>query len=90
MDEWMNNPQLSGIDPAKLSMLQSLASQGSSKNQNEMLPFLMAAASNSQKKGMQFSPQEMNMIIEVMKKGKSKEEVAKIDQMMNIMRMMKK
>lgn len=90
MDEWMNNLQLSGIDPAKLSMLQSLAAQGSSKNQNEMLPFLMAAASNSQKKGMQFSPQEMNMIIEVMKKGKSKEEVAKIDQMMNIMRMIKK
>lgn len=90
MSDWTNNPKLSGIDPAKLSMLQSLAAQGSTKNQNEMLPFLMAAASNSQKNGMQFSPQEMTMILEVLKKGKSPEEAAKMDQMFNMMRMMKK
>lgn len=90
MNQWMNNPKLAGIDPAKLAMLQSMAAQGSSKNQNELLPFLMAAATNSQKSGMQFTPQEMDAIIEVLKKGKTQEEVSKINQMMNIMRMMKK
>lgn len=88
MNDWMNNPKLSGIDPQKLAMLQSLAAQGSNKPQNEMLSFLTAVSNNSQKSGMQFSSQEMSMIIEVLKTGKSPQEIAKIDQMMNIMRMM--
>lgn len=90
MNDWTQNPNLKGIDPAKLSMLQTLATQGSGKNQNELLPFLMAAASNSKKNGMQFTPQEMNLIIEVLKSGKSPEETARMDQMLNMMRMMKK
>ena len=88
--DWMNNPNLAGIDPAKLAMLQSLASQGSQKSQKELLPFLMAAASSSQKNGTQFSRDEMDVIGEVLKSGKSREEAAKIDQMMQIMKMMKK
>ena len=88
--DWMNNPNLAGIDPAKLAMLQSLASQGSQKSPKELLPFLMAAASSSQKNGTQFSRDEMDVIVEVLKSGKSREEAAKIDQMMQIMKMMKK
>ena len=88
--DWMNNPNLAGIDPAKLAMLQSLASLGCQKSQKELLPFLMAAASSSQKNGTQFSRDEMDVIVEVLKSGKSREEAAKIDQMMQIMKMMKK
>ena len=33
--DWTKNPGLSGIDPAKLAMLQSLASQGSGKTPEE-------------------------------------------------------
>ena len=50
----------------------------------------MAAASSSQKNGTQFSRDEMDVIVEVLKSGKSREEAAKIDQMMQIMKMMKK
>ena len=88
--DWINNPNLAGIDPAKLSMLQSLASQGSQKSQKELLPFLMAAASSSQKNGTQFSRDEIDLIVNVLKSGKSKEETAKIDQMLQIMKMMKR
>lgn len=88
MNEWMNDPKLSGIDPSKLAMLQALASQGSQKSQNDMLPFLMAVANNSKKKGIQFTPQEMSMIVDVMKKRSSPGEAAKIEQMLNMMRMM--
>ena len=88
--DWMNHPNLAGIDHAKLAMLQSLASQGSQKSQKELLPFLMAAASSSKKNGTQFSHDEMDLIVEVLKAGKSKEEIAKIDQMLQIMKMMKK
>ena len=41
--EWMKDSTLEGIDPAKMALLQSLIQQGSKKNQNEMLAFLMSA-----------------------------------------------
>ena len=87
--DWTKNPGLAGIDPAKLAMLQSLASQGSGKSQKELLPFLMAATSNAKKEGKQFTHQEMEMIVEVLKAGKSPQETAQIDKMMNLMKMLK-
>ncbi len=89
-NEWMNHPGLAGIDPSKLAMLQALASQGKGKGQNELLPFLMAAASSAKEKGKQFTKEEMNLIIEVLKSGKSPEETAQIDKMLNLMQMLRK
>lgn len=88
-DSWMGHPNLSGMDPAKLAMLQSLASQGSQKSQNDMMPFLMSVMSGQKGNGMKFSSDEMGQIIEVLKIGKSQEEIAKIDKMLMLLRMMR-
>lgn len=88
-NSWMNNPNLNGIDPAKLQMLMSMSEQTAGKSQNEMLPFLLAAASQSKSKGMSFSPDETDAIIEVLKMGKSPEDVAKIDRLRMMMRLVK-
>ena len=88
--EWMNDPTLAGIDPAKMALLNSLVQQGSKKNQNEMLAFLMSAAANSKRNGLQFSPGEMDMIAKVLKKGKSPQETAKMDRMLSIMKMLRR
>lgn len=88
MQDWMKDPSLSGIDPAKLAMLQSFANQGAGRSQNDLLPLLMSAASSSKKKGLQFTPDEIDMIINVMKMGKSPQEIAKIDKMLSLMKMM--
>ena len=93
MDQsWMNNPNLQGIDRSKLEMLSQFASQGQqqTKSQSDLMPFLMMAANSSKEKGMQFSSNEMEMIIEVLKMGKSPEEVAQMDKMIMLMRMMKR
>lgn len=87
-NNWVNNPALKNIDPEKLKMLISLTEQSSGKNQNELLPFLMAAASKSKENGMGFSPEETDAIIEVMKTGKSTAEIANIDKMRSMMKMM--
>ena len=55
--EWMKDSTLEGIDPAKLALLQSLIQQGSKKNQNEMLAFLMSAAANSKKTDCSSAPE---------------------------------
>jgi len=86
-NNWMNHPGLSGIDPAKLAMLQSLADQGNQKSQNDMLSFLMAAASKNKSDGMQFTKKEMETVIEVMKMGKSPAEVAKMNKMIQMLKL---
>lgn len=88
--DWTKNPALSGIDPAKMALLQSLASQGAGKSQNELLGFLTGAANTSQQQGLQFTPDETDMIIEVLKMGKSPQEIAKINKMAGLLKMLKK
>lgn len=83
---WMNNPALKGIDPAKLQMLLSLSEQGQGKSQKELLPFLLAAASHSKQNGMGFTTQETDAIIEVMKIGKTPDEIRKIEQLRSMTR----
>lgn len=87
---WMNHPNLAGMDKSKLEMLQSLANQGSQKSQADLLPFLMAAAGQGKSNGLSFSSNEINTIIEVLKIGKSPQEAAKLDRIVSIMKMMGK
>lgn len=86
---WINDPRLAGLDKNKLEMLQQLADQGSQKNQSDLMPFLMAAASSGKSNGINFSSDEINAIIEVIKMGKSPKEAARLDKIISIMRMMR-
>ncbi|MCI7812635.1 MAG: hypothetical protein SO016_07765 [Lachnospiraceae bacterium] len=88
-ENWMNHPNLKNIDKKKLQALWALTNQGAPKSQNDFLPFLMAAASQSKKDGISFSPQEIDTIIEVIKAGKSPEEAQKIDRLRMMMNLMK-
>ncbi len=89
-ESWMNDPRLNGLDKGKLELLQQLADQGSQKSQSDLMPFLMAAASSGKSQGIQFSPDEIRMIIEVIKMGKSPKEQARLDKIVNIMSMMRR
>ncbi len=89
-NSWMNNPALGGIDPEKLKMLSSLAEQAQGKSQNELLPFLMTAMSQSQSNNMSFDSAETEAIINVMKIGKSPRQIQKIDRMCAMMRQFRK
>lgn len=83
---WTEHPSLQNIDAAKLQMLISLAEQGKGKKQNELLPFLMAAAAQSKEHGMSFSQEETNIILGVLKQGKSPAEIQRIEQMAELIR----
>ncbi len=84
---WTKDPSLAGMDPAKLAMLNSFAQQGSGKSPQELLPLLMAAASQSRAKGTRFSREEMDAIVQVLKAGKSPEETARMDKIIQMMKM---
>lgn len=87
---WINDPSLSNIDIHKLERLSSLAEQSRHMGQKELLPFLLAAASKSDNKHMNFSSAETQMILSVLKKNKSPEEQKKIDRMIQMFQQMQK
>lgn len=88
-NSWMNHPNLAGMDASKLAMLSAFAEQGAGKSPQDLLPFLMSAASQSKSKGMQFTPQEMDTIIQVLKMGKSPAEAARMDRMLQMLKLMR-
>lgn len=86
--DWSKNDALSNINPQKIELLQSFLSQGNQKTPNEMLSVLMAASAASKKKGLQFTPEEIEQIISVVRMGKSPAEQARIEKMMRMIQMM--
>jgi len=88
-NNWTNDPKLKNIDQSKLEMLLSMADQGKGKGPSEMLPLLMAAASQSKSNGMAFSTDEIDSIIEVLKMGKPTEEIEKMERIRNMMKLLK-
>lgn len=87
--KWQNDPSLKNIDPQKLTLLQALAEQSNGHTPSDMLPFLMNAASQGRKSGLQFSSDEISAILNVLKTGKSPKEAAKLDQIASLMRMIR-
>ncbi len=86
--DFSKHEALSNINPQKLELLQSFLSQGNHKSPNEMMSVLMAASAASKKKGLQFTPEEIEQIIAVVRMGKSPTEQAKIEKMMRMIQMM--
>lgn len=88
--DWSQDPSLSNINPQKIELLQSFLNQGTKNSPNEMLSVLMAASSLSRKKGLQFTPEEIEQIITVIRMGRSPAEQAKIERMLRMIQQMNK
>ena len=85
---WIHDKKLAGIDAQKLQTLASLSEQGHGLGQKELLPFLLATASKSEKQHMNFSSAETQMILSVLKKNKSPEEQSQIDRVVQLFQQM--
>ncbi len=83
-ESWLNHPGLDRLDPAKKELLRTLSAQSAGKPSSEMAPLLMAMVTQANKKRLSFSPDEMNLLIEIMKQNRPKEEQERIDQMVNM------
>ena len=51
-----------------------------------LAPVMMALITSANKKGIQFTPQEMSLILDILKEGRSREEQNQIDQMVQMVR----
>ena len=76
---------LKNMDPVKLELIRSAASKTKGKSGKALAPVMMALITSANKKGIRFTPDEMTMIISILKEGKSEEEQARIDQVLKMM-----
>ena len=90
MDFFKNNEKFANISPEKLNFLMNFAAQNKSGNAKDMSNIVMGAVNHAQKEGIQFTPNETDLIIEILKQNMSPEEQRRADQLLLLMRNMRR
>ena len=78
--DWINNPLLKSMDPIKLELIKTAAHQTAGKSGNSLAPVLMSLITSANRKGIRFFSEEITMILNILKEGKSSQEQMQIDQ----------
>ena len=86
MNDWINSPLLKDIDPVKLELIKMAASQTSGKSGKDLAPVMLDLITSANKKGIRFTAEEIQLILEILKDGKSAEEQAQIERTMNMVK----
>ncbi len=79
MNEWMNHPLLKNMNPMKYNLIQMAATKTAGKSGKELMPIMMALITSANKQGIHFTPDEITLILDIIKEGKTSEEKAQID-----------
>lgn len=79
MIDWINDPMLQNMDPLKIELIKTAASQVDGKSSKSLPPILMSLIMSANKKGIRFSSDEMTLILSLLKQGKSTQEQQQID-----------
>ena len=90
LDFLKNSINAENISPEKINFLMNFAAQNKSGNAQEMSNMIMGAMNSAKQEGISFTPNETDMIVEILKQNMSPEEQRKADQILRLMRMMKK
>lgn len=80
MIDWINHPLLQNMDPVKIELIRKAASQTSGKSGNSLAPVLMSLITSANRKGIRFSSEEVSLILNILKQGKTPAEQQQIDQ----------
>ncbi|MBQ8327450.1 MAG: hypothetical protein IJX86_10285 [Lachnospiraceae bacterium] len=89
IDLLFNDPRLKDIDKAKLVFIQKLFFESKQKTQKELLPFFLSIAKMAKEMNIQFSEDEVNRIVEVIKESSTPEESERISLMLNKFKVLK-
>ena len=88
MNEWMEHPKLADLDPLKQELIRTAAMKANGKNGKALAPVMMSLITGANKKGIRFTQDEISRILSILKEGKSHQEQAQIDQMVQMIRAM--
>ena len=79
MLEWLNDPALQSMEPAKVELFKLAATQLAGKPQNAMVPIMMSLITNANKRGITFTQDEIALIIKILKQDKPADQQQNID-----------
>ena len=82
--DWMTDPALMNIPIQKLQFLQTMLFESQKHSGKEMLPFFMSLAMKAKKQNISYSQEEIDIIIPVLKKFASEDEIQKMNQIIKM------
>ncbi len=80
--EWMADEAVKNIDRRKLDFLQALVVESKGLSPKEMFPFLMSVMKKAKEQNLQFQDNELQILIQTIKKYSTAEELSTIDKML--------
>lgn len=82
----MNHPAMKNLDPVKLELIRTAARQTEGKSGKALAPVMLSLIVSANKRGIRFTPEETDLILAIMKEGKSDSEKKQIDHMVDSVR----
>ncbi len=83
---WKNHPALSGMDPKKVFLLTKISEKVEGKNDQDVLPILMAAMTSARKQNISFTAEEFEILFSILKEGKTTQEIQQMNQTLDFAR----
>lgn len=80
----MNPNQLRNIPPAKLRIILDLMEASRGKETDSIMPLLMQANQKMQQQGLQFTPNESQLILDLLKEDMTPDEIRRLEMMQSI------
>lgn len=81
----MNPNQLRNISPAKLRIILELMEASKGKSSDAIMPLFMQANQKMQQQGLQFTSEESQLILDMLKQDMTPEERKRIEMMQSIL-----
>lgn len=86
MEEWMNHPAMKNLDPVKLELIRTAARQTEGKSGKALAPVMLSLIVSANKRGIRFTTEETDLILAIMKEGKTDSEKKQIDHIVDSVR----
>ena len=79
MNEWTSTTALKESDAGKVGLIQVAAAGTEVKTDRELAPVMLALITSANRQGIRVSSDEVSLVLDILKEGRSKEEQEQID-----------
>ena len=89
-NDLLNDPNLVNMDKRKLQIILELANKAPNMTPAQMMPYLLSATSKATSMGASFNNEEVDLIIQLLKKDMSDADQKRVDSVRQLMATMNK
>lgn len=82
--EWIYDKELAGIDPEKLTFIKKVLFDSKKLKEQEKMPYLLALITKARTNRIEFTKDETERVVSVIRKYSSPQEVQQIEQLLKM------